>query len=129
MTMPTPLPALVPTAGGEPPKVEVVRKPALSPEALTWCDRALWALCIGVYLSVFAPGILGQGDELMVMGRAVGLTLLTAILGKIALGFLAQATLPVEEGPSAEEAGPIGSRVEPAASANVAQQLDVADAA
>ncbi|MBV8715517.1 MAG: hypothetical protein JOZ65_10660, partial [Chloroflexi bacterium] len=79
--------------------------------------------------SVFVPGVLGHGDELMVMGRAVGLTLLTALLGKVALGVLARATVPAEEGPSAEEDGPIGSRVELVPSTNVAQQEDGAEAA
>src|SRR5436309_37340 len=98
-------------------------KPVLSETALSWMQRGLWAVCIAVYLTVFVGGVLGRGDELMVMGRAVGLTLLTAVLGKAGLGLLAGASLPDEQGPSAEEAGPIGSLVELVPSTNVAQQV------
>lgn len=104
-------------------------KAVLDDSALTWAHRALWAACIAVYLTVFAGGILGHGDELLVMGRAIGLTLATAILGKIAVAVLARASLPEEEGPSAEEAGPIGSLAELSPSTNVAQPEDEADAA
>ena len=103
--------------------------PALSETALSWFDRPLWALCIAVYLGVFIPGILGHGDELLVMGRAIGVTLATAVLGKFGLALLARASLPTEEGPSAEEAGPIGSRVKMAQSTNVPEQKDGAEAA
>ena len=101
-------------------------KPALSDNALHWADRCLWALCIGVYLFVFVPGVLGRGDDLMIMARAVVFTLVTAVLGKIAIGLLSRASLPEEEGPSAEEDGPIGSRAELVPSANVAEQEDLA---
>ncbi len=101
-------------------------KLALSDEALAWSERVLWGLCIGVYLSVFVPGVLGYGDELMVMGRAIAFTLVTAVLGKIAIGLLGRASLPEEQGPSAEEEGPIGSRVELLPSTNVAEQEDLA---
>src|SRR5438067_6511651 len=123
MTMPAGMPALVPTPRAPAParpKPEPVRKPALSDDALTWGQRGLWVICIGVYLAVFVPGVLGHGDELMVMARAIAFTLVTAVLGKTALGLLARASLLEEEGPSAEEVGPVGSRDEPAASANVA---------
>ncbi|MBV8718654.1 MAG: hypothetical protein JOZ65_26615 [Chloroflexi bacterium] len=129
--MPANFPALVPTEGrpAELKKREPVRTRVVGDEAIAWSERVLWALCIGVYLLVFVPGVLGHGDELMVMGRAVGLTLLTAVLGKIAIGLLARASLPEEEGPSAEEEGPIGSRVELVPSTNVAEQEDGAEAA
>ena len=104
-------------------------KPVLSEDALGWAQRLLWAMCIGVYLTVFIPSVLGHGDELMAMARAIGLTLLTAFLGKTALGLLARASLPEEEGPSAEAAGPIGSLVELVPSNNVAEQEDGAEAA
>ena len=105
------------------------RKTVLSDDALAWFDRGLWALCIGVYLAVFVGGILARGDELEVMGRAFGLTIMTAVLGKIGLGLLARASLPEEEGPSDEQDGPIGSRDELVASANVAQHEDGAQPA
>jgi hypothetical protein len=59
------------------------------------------------------------------------LTLLTGVLGKFAIGLLAQASLPEEqeEGPSAEASGPNGSLVELVPSTNVAEQQDGADAA
>ena len=101
-------------------------KPVLSDTALNWADRCLWVLCIGVYLTVFVGGVLAHGDELLAMARAVAFTLVTAVLGKIAVGLLARASLPEEEGPSAEQEGPIGSRAELAPSANVAEQEDLA---
>jgi len=104
-------------------------RPVLDDTALHWASRCLWALCIAVYLVVFVSGILGRGDELVVMGRAIGLTVVTGVLGKIAIGLLAKASLPEEEGPSAEEAGPVGSLVQLVPSTNVAEQEDVAAAA
>jgi hypothetical protein len=103
--------------------------PAMSDNALAWLERGLWALCIAVYLTVFVPSVLGHGDELLAMARAIGLTLLTAFVGKTALGLLARASLPDDQGPSAEEAGPIGSLVERVPSTNVAEQEDGAEAA
>ena len=108
---------------------EPVRKPVLSGGALAWADRLLWAACIAVYLGMFVPSVLGHGDELLAMARAIGLTVLTAFLGKTGLGLLARASLPDEEGPSAEEVGPIGSLVELVPSTNVAEQEDGAEAA
>jgi hypothetical protein len=104
-------------------------RPVLNETALSWCGRGLWALCIAVYLTVFVGGILAHGDELFVMARAIGLTLLTGLLGKFAIALLARASLPEEEGPSADATGPNGSLVEPMPSTNVAEQEDRADAA
>jgi len=104
-------------------------KPVLSENALAWAQRGVWAVCIGVYLAVFAGGVLAGGDELLTMGRALGLTLVTALLGKTAVGLLGRAALPEEEGPSAEPVGPIGSLVDIAESTNVAEQEDTAEAA
>ena len=101
----------------------------LNETALSWARRCLWAVCIAVYLTVFVSGVLGRGDELFVMGRAIGLTLLTGVLGKTAIGLLAQASLPVEEGPSAEASGPNGSLVELVPSTNVAEHENGAEAA
>jgi hypothetical protein len=105
------------------------RRAALSDTALGWVQRVAWGLCIGVYLLVFVSGVLAHGDELLVMARAIGLTLVTAVLAKIAVGLLAGASLPEEEGPSAEEPGPIGSLVGTAPSTNVPEQKDAAEAA
>ena len=105
------------------------RRLVMSDSALTWANRGLWALCIGVYLFVFVGGILARGDELFVMARAIVLTLVTTVLGKIAVGLMARASLPEEEGPSAEPEGPVGSLVELAPSTNVAEQEDGAKSA
>jgi hypothetical protein len=102
---------------------------ALSDSARGWFERGLWALCIAVYLGIYVPGVLGGGDELLVVARAIGLTLATAVLGKLALALLARASLPTESGPSAEEPGPIGSLVGTAPSTNVPEQKDAAEAA
>jgi hypothetical protein len=101
----------------------------MSDNAQLWAQRVLWAACVAVYLTVFVPSVLGHGDELLAMARAIGLTLLTAFLGKTALGLLARASLPEDEGPSAEQAGPIGSRAELVPSTNVAEHEDGAEAA
>jgi hypothetical protein len=99
--------------------------PVMSEEALTWAGRCLWAACIGVYLIVFVGGLLARGDELEIMGRAMGFTLVTAVLGKVGLALAARATQPVEpteEGQLDEPEGPIGSLDDEALSTNVAEQ-------
>jgi hypothetical protein len=96
--------------------------PVLSDNALSWAERCLWAVCIGVYLLVFVGGLLSRGDDLEVMGRAVALALVTGVLGKVGLGLAAKATLPVEEGQLDEPEGPIGSLEQDAPSTNVAEQ-------
>lgn len=104
-------------------------RPVLTETALSWFGRGLWVLCIAVYLAVFVGGVLAHGDELFVMGRAIGLTLLTGVLGKFAIALLARASLPEEEGPSADASGPNGSLLELVPSTNVAEQEDRAEAA
>jgi len=105
------------------------RRPVLNDAALSLAQRGLWALCIGVYLTVFVGGITAGRAELLVMGRAVAFTLVTALLGRTALGLLARASLPVEEGPLAKPEGPLGSLVDVVSSTNVAGQEDEAEAA
>jgi hypothetical protein len=104
-------------------------RPAVDDAALGWFQRGLWALCVSVYLTVFVGGVLAGGDELLTMGHAVGLTLAAGLLGKIAIGLLARATLPTESGPSANQDGPVGSLADLVASTNVANQEDTADSA
>jgi hypothetical protein len=106
----------------------VTLRPALSDEALSWAHRLVWVLCIGVYLSVYIGGIQGGGAELITLGRAVAFTLGVALLGRKALGLLSRASLPVEEGRSAGQQGPLGSLVDLASSANVAAQEHDAEA-
>jgi hypothetical protein len=89
----------------------------------------VWAICVAVYLTVFVGGIMAHGDELLTLGRAVGLTLAAGVLGKIAVGLLARASLPEESGPSANQDGPVGSLVDLIGSTNVAQQEDSAGSA
>jgi len=105
------------------------RQPAMDEYGLMWAQRGVWAVCIGVYLAVFVGGIQGGGDELLSMGRAVGFTLVTGVLGKVAIALLSRASLPEEQGQSTDEPGPVGSLLEPADSTNVANQEDWADAA
>ena len=107
----------------------VIREAALDDNGLAWARRVVWAMCIGVYLTVFVGGITGGGAELLVMGRAIAFTLLTALLGRTALGLLGRASLPIEEGPLAKPEGPLGSLVDVVSSTNVAGQEDQAEAA
>ena len=97
------------------------RRPVLNDAALSLGQRGLWALCIGVYLTVFVGGITA--------GRAIAFTLVTAFLGHTALCLLARASLPVEQGPLATPEGPLGSLVDVVSSTNVAGQEDEAEAA
>ncbi len=105
------------------------RRPVLNDAALSLAQRGLWALCIGVYLTVFVGGITAGGAELLVVGRAITFTLVTALLGRTALGLLGRASLPVEAGPLAKPEGPLGSLVDVVSSTNVAGQEDEAEAA
>ncbi len=99
-------------------------KRVLDDSALAWAQRCVWACCIAVYLTVFVGGVMAGGDELLTMGRAVGLTLVAGLLGKLAVGYLAGATLPQESGRSADQSGQVGSLVDLAESTNVAQHED-----
>ncbi len=97
-------------------------RPVLDDNALGWAQRSLWAICVALYLIVFIGGLNSGGDELLTMGRAIAFTLVAAVLGKVALGLLAKASLPAEQGPSADQPGPVGSLVDLIPSTNVAQQ-------
>src|SRR5436309_2260363 len=99
---------------------------ALDETALSFAHRTVWAMCIAIYIAVFVGGIQSGGGDLVTLGRATGFTLVAAVLGRMALGLLAQARLPVRPGPMADEEGTLGSRVDLTASANVAQQEDEA---
>ena len=102
----------------------VIRVAALDDNGLGWARRVVWAMCIGVYLTVFIGGIQAGGAELMSVGRAAAFTLGAAVLGKMVLSLLAKASLPVEPGPMANQAGQLGSLGDLASSANVPQHLD-----
>src|SRR5579859_4499576 len=56
--------------GGTAPQIPVEELPrvsALGEVGMAWASRGIWALCIGVYLSVFVGGILARGAELVAM--------------------------------------------------------------
>ena len=99
----------------------------LDDAALSWAWRVVWALCIGVYLTVFIGGIQAGGHELLTLARAAGFTLATGVLGRLIVGLLGRASLPVQQGPSAAQEGPLGSLADLVPSTNVAMQEDEAD--
>ncbi len=106
-----------------------IRRPVLGPAALDWADRAVWAVCIGVYLTIYVSGVLGGGDELWTMARAIGFTLVAGLLAKKAVSLLTESALFVEEGPSADQLGPVGSLADLLVSTNVPTHEDAADQA
>ena len=97
---------------------------ALDDETLGLARRVVWAMCIGVYLTVFVGGIQAGGAELVVVCRAAVFTLGAAVLGKMVLSLLAKASLPVEQGPMANQDGKLGSLVDLTSSTNVPQHQD-----
>ena len=105
------------------------REAALDDATFGLARRGLWVVCIAIYLAVFIGGLHAGSAELVAMGRAAGFTVAAAVLGRILLGLLGRASLPVQEGPLAEEPSPIGSLVDLVGSTNVAQQEDKAEAA
>ena len=106
-----------------------VREHALDAAAMSKAQGVVWAVCIGVYLTVFIGGIQAGGAELITLGRAIAFTLAAAVLGRVALGLLGRASLPVEKGPTADQEGPLGSLADLMASTKVAQHEDKAEAA
>ena len=102
----------------------IIREAALDDNGLAWARRVVWAMCIGVYLTVFIGGIQGGGAELVVVCRAAVFTLGAAVLGKMVLSLLAKASLPVEQGPMANQDGKLGSLVDLTSSTNVPQHQD-----
>src|SRR5439155_25521256 len=91
--------------------------------------RGMCAMCIGGYVLVFIGAIPSGGAELLSVGRAVGCTLVAALRGRTALGFLAQASVRGEPFPMAVEERKVGSLVELLRSTNVPEQPDEAAAA
>ena len=100
---------------------------ALSDKAFHRFQRAVWAVCIVVYLAVFLGGIQAGGSELVAVARAAGFTLVAALLGRTALGLLGRASVPGEPVPMAVPEGKVGSLVDMLGSANVDTQEDLAD--
>jgi hypothetical protein len=108
----------------EPPHVR-----ALSDRAYHRFQRGVWAICIVMYLTVFFGGIQAGGSELLSLGRAVGFTLLAAVLGRIALGLLGRASVPGEPVPMAVPDRKVGSLADLFGSTNVDTQEDHDDQA
>jgi hypothetical protein len=106
------------------PNEELPTVRALSDKAFHRFQRAVWAVCVVVYLAVFLGGIQAGGSELMAVARAVGFTLVAALLGRIALGLLGRASVPAEPVPMAVPEGKVGSLVDLLGSTNVASQED-----
>ncbi len=104
----------------------VIRVGVLDDNGLAWARRLVWAMCLGVYLTVFIGGIHAGGAELISVGRAAAFTLGAAVLGKMVLSLLAKASLPLEQGPMAVQDGKLGSLVDLSASTNVPQHQDEA---
>ena len=106
-----------------------LRERALDDTALGWVQRGVWIVCVGVYLTVFVSGVTAGGDEVPVVARATGLTLIAALLGRVVLRLAANAEVSVRQVPTAMQDGPVGSLVDLMASTNVAQHTSEADAA
>lgn len=92
---------------------------------LSWGYRVVWLLCIAVYLTVFISGIQAGGSDLNTMVRAMGFTLATAIVGKLALAVLGQAREPLSD----TQDGTVGSRIDIVSSPIVSAPEDEAEAA
>ena len=105
------------------------RVPALDDGALAWASRGVWLACVAVYLTVFVGGITAGASDLSALGKAIGFTLATALLGRLAVGVLSRASLPVPQGPTADEDGTVGSLVDLVSSPNLARPEDEAPAA
>ena len=105
------------------------REPALDGGALAWANRGVWVACIAVYLTVFVGGITAGASDLSALGKAMGFTLATALLGRIAVGVLSRASLPALQVPTADEDGTVGSLLDLVSSPNLARPEDEASAA
>ena len=89
-------------------------------EAQAWVHRLVWLLSVSVYLVVFVSGVLSGGSDVLAMVRASGLTLATAVLGRLALGVLSRASQPAREPPLAAQDRTLGSLIDLSSSPNVA---------
>jgi hypothetical protein len=88
--------------------------------AQAWLHRGVWLACVGLYLVVFVGGELMGVSDLVAMLRAAGLTLATAVLGRLALGLVGRASQPPVDPPSAGQDRTLGSLVDVVSSPNVA---------
>jgi hypothetical protein len=91
---------------------------------LDWGYRVVWLICIAVYLTVFISGLQAGASELTTQLKAIGFTLATAFVGRMAMGVIGRATVPAEEPPLATEDGTVGSLVDLVSSPTLAHQSD-----
>jgi hypothetical protein len=110
------------------PQDDLKRQPVLDEQGLAWVRRLVWAACVAVYLVVFIGSVQAGASDLVALGRAMGFTLGTAVLGRIAMGLLSRATQPLDQGPTASQDGTVGSRVDLVSSPNTPPQDGVAAA-
>ena len=108
-----------PGAGAAEAEREVRREPVLSPGAIGRLYRGLWAVCVLVYLGVFFGGLAAGGTDVWVMARAMVACVAVALVGRLAIGLLGQATQVVEQPPLADEEGTLGSLIDLLSSPNV----------
>jgi hypothetical protein len=95
-------------------------QPILSDATQAWLQRGVWLACVSVYLVVFVGGVLAGVSDLVAMLRAVGLTLATAVLGKLAVGLVCRASQQAKQPPSASQDRTLGSLLDVVSSPNVA---------
>lgn len=106
------------------------RERVLSDAALAWADRGVWLACVGVYVAVFVGSLLAGVADLTALGRAMALTVATALVGKFAVGLMSQATQPVQKAvPTTDADGTLGSLVDLLSSPNVTAPQDRAEGA
>jgi hypothetical protein len=90
-------------------------------QAQAWLHRLVWLLCIAVYLFVFVGGVVDGRSDVLAMLHAGGLSIATAVLGRLALGLLSRAGQPNAEQPSAGQDRTLGSLVDLVSSPKVVE--------
>ena len=117
-----PLPPLPNTPLASPEETpSTTREPVLGEAGLLWARRGVWLLCAATYTTTFVGSLLAGTSDLMALGRAFGLTLVVAILGRICLGLISQASQPLESDLLASQPGTLGSRVDLSSLPNLSQ--------
>src|SRR5688500_16070017 len=96
------------------------RVAVLSAESLGRLSRGLWALCICAYLTLFVGGVLAGGSDVLSMARGLGLAGARAMVGRIGLGLVSQASQPISA-PTDDQDRTLGSRVDLVSSPNVGE--------
>ena len=99
----------------------------VSTGTLAWLHRMVWLACVCVYLVVLVGGILAGTPDLLAMLRAAGLSVATAVLGKLAITLLGREPRP-SAAPLANQDRTLGSRLDVVSSPNVAESNAVPEA-